>query len=295
MNSHFSPYAKGLLITALGVLIISPDGLLTRLIAADAWTFAFWRGLLSGLTICGAVFAFHGRQGVGHLRALGKPGLLVALTFGLGSITFVYSFTHTTVANALFLFNTSPVFAALIGWYVLQDEVPVRTRVTIGAVLVGIAIITLNEGMKAGDLLGNLGALTTALMSAIGLTLARHFRHIDMVPAVGVGGFITALITLPLAAPLTIAPDRWPHLLLLGLFVLPVSFGLFYIGPRYAPAAEISLMLLLEAILGPLLVWWALGEHPGIYTLIGGVIIIAALAFNAAMALRLSKRKEYRR
>lgn len=290
MTLHLSSYAKGLLITLLGVLIISPDGLLTRLIEADAWTFSFWRGLLSGMAICGTLFAIHRGEAVSHLRALGKPGLLVAFTFGLGSITFVYSFTNTTVANALFLFNTLPVFTALIGWYFLQDEVPVRTRFTIAAVLMGIAIITLNEGMKAGNLLGNLGALTTAVMSAIGLTLARRFRDINMVPAVGVGGFITALIAFPLANPLSIAPDRWPHMLLLGLFILPVSFGLFYIGPRYAPAAEVSLIMLLEAILGPLLVWLVLSENPGFYTFVGGAVIITALALNAAIPLLLSKR-----
>ncbi len=289
MTLHLSPYAKGLLITTLGVLIISPDGLLTRLIGADAWTFAFWRGLLSGLAICGTLFAIHRGEAVMRLRALGKPGLLVAFTFGLGSITFAYAFTHTTVANALFLFNMSPVFAALIGWYFLKDEVPVRTRLAIGGVLMGTAIITFNEEIQAGHFWGNLGALITALTSAIGLTIARHFRDIDMVPAVGVAGFITALVALPLATPLSIQPDKWPYLLLLGLFILPVAFGLMYIGPRYLSAAEVSLISLLESLLGPLLVWWVLSENPGVYTLIGGIIIIIALALNAATPL-LSKR-----
>jgi len=39
-------HVKGLLITASGILIISPDGLLTRLIETDHWNMIFWRSLL---------------------------------------------------------------------------------------------------------------------------------------------------------------------------------------------------------------------------------------------------------
>ncbi|MBV7333543.1 DMT family transporter [Chloroflexi bacterium TSY] len=292
MKLQLSPYAKGLLITALGVVIISPDGLLTRLIGTDPWTYAFWRGLLFGLAIWGGIFAIHRHKGWSYLTGLGWPGLLFALIFSSGSILFVYAFTTTTIANTLFIVSTSPVFTALIGHYFLHDLIPMRTYITICVVLIGIAIIAFAGGTNSGHFWGNWAALGTALTSAINFSLTRRFRHIDMVPAVGAGGLLSVLLTFPLAEPLSIAPAQWPYLLFLGLFILPASFSLIFIGPRYVPAAEVNLMTLLEAILGPLLVWWAIGESLGIHTLIGGTIIITALALNTAIPLLSSRHLE---
>ena len=69
----------------------------------------------------------------------------------------------------------------------------------------------------------------------------------------------------------------------MGLVMLPLAFGLMYIGPQYIPAAEVNLMMLLEAILGPLWVWLAVGEDPGAFTLFGGTVVIVALAANALL------------
>ncbi|MEM7113372.1 MAG: DMT family transporter [Chloroflexota bacterium] len=289
MRLNLSPYNKGLLITALGVLIITPDGLLTRLIGADTWSYVFWRGLLFGGSICLGTIVMYRRQSWAHFRALGWAGLLVAAVFAVGSIMFVFAFTTTAVANTLFIINTSPIFAAIIGWYFLKEAVPIRTRITIVVVLIGISIIAFGSDAQSGNLLGNLAALGAAISIAVGFILARYFRDIDMVPAVGLGGLMMAAVTIPWASPAAIAPDRWPYMLLVGLIILPISFSLMYIGPRYLPAAEVSLMMLLEAILGPLFVWLALGENPGVPTLIGGAIILTALALNTALPLLFSK------
>lgn len=289
---QLSPYTKGLLITALGVMIITPDGVLTRLIAADTWTYAFLRGLLFGGSICLAMLFIHRRHTLAHFRKLGWAGLLVAAVFAVGSILFVYAFTRTAIANTLFIINTSPVFAAIIGWYFLKEPVPLRTRITIVVVLIGISIIAIaSNSNQNGNLLGNLAALGAAISIATGFILARHFRDIDMVPAVGIGGLMMAVVLIPVAQPASLPADRWPYMLLVGLVILPLSFSLMYIGPRYLPAAEVSLFMLLEAIFGPLFVWLALGENPGAYTLFGGAIIIVALAANTIVPLFKPKQK----
>ena len=189
-KNGLSDRAKGLLFSGLGVLVITPDGLLTRLIEMDSWTLIFWRGLLSGIGMCIMLFLIYRKETWNAIRAIGVPGLFVALTFGLGSITFVYSITHTTVANTLFIVNTAPVFAALIGWLILKEPVPLRTWLVIFVVLVGIAIIALGNGIDGGSMIGNITALATAILMASSFSIARSYSEYNMAPATALAGLV---------------------------------------------------------------------------------------------------------
>ena len=86
--------------------------------------------------------------------------------------------------------------------------------------------------------------------------------------------------------PLSISAADLGYLMIMGIYMLPLGTALMFIGPRYIPAPEVGLLLLLESVLGPLWVWLALGEQPGTHTLLGGAIVLSTLALNAAWALR---------
>jgi drug/metabolite transporter (DMT)-like permease len=90
---------------------------------------------------------------------------------------------------------------------------------------------------------------------------------------------------IPLAAPLDMTGAGLAMMIFLGLVLLPASFGFLTLAPRYIPAPEVSLLLLLETVLGPLLVWAAIGEAISESTLVGGAIVLIALAANAAVTL----------
>ena len=280
-----STHAKGLLISGLGVLAITPDGLLIRLIAADPWTLLFWRGLLSAIGIgVGLMFIYRGRTWA-IFRSVGWAGILTAVLFGTGTVTFIVSITHTTVANTLFIVSTSPLFAALIAWRLMGEPVAPRTWVAIALALLGIGVIA-SGGLDRGSIVGNLAGLATALTLAASFSLIRHHRARNMVPTMALGGLVTAVMVVPLAQPAALAGGDLVVLLAMGLVMLPVSFGLMAIGPRYIPAPEVSLVLLLEAVLGPLWVWLALGEDPGLRTLAGGAVVIGTLAVHSVVTLR---------
>ena len=106
-------HAKGLLITATGVLIISPDGLLTRLIQTDHWNMIFWRSIFLSLAMWLAVSLFHPNRVVQQYRTLWGPGLLMIGIYSFGTISFVFAITHTSVANTLIILSSTPLFAAL--------------------------------------------------------------------------------------------------------------------------------------------------------------------------------------
>lgn len=280
-------YLKGLLITVIGVLIITPDSLLIRLVETDSWTIIFWRSTLSGLAIMLGLLLYYRQSFLQKIRGIGWAGLAMAFIWAFGTICFVYSIQTTLVANTLFIISTSPIFAALIAWLVLRETVSRRTWLTIGFSLVGISIIAWGSlrGGGQGSLIGDLAALGTAIAVAITFSIARHNRAISMIPAIGISSLIAGAIAFPLAAPLAEVADKALPIILLGLVVAPIGTSLMVIGPRYLPAADVSLLLLLEAILGPLWVWWMLSEYPGVYTLVGGAFVLLTLAISNVVAL----------
>lgn len=280
-----SPRAKGYLITILGVIAISPDGLLTRFIGADALTISFWRGLFFGLTSM-TFLALRYRCKLTHLLASFQPpeyGVMLAYCFG--NLFFIYSITHTSVANTLFMLSTTPIWAALIAWLFLKQAVPRRTWCAIAAVFGGIIVISLGSHAGAGSVTGDLLGLMAAATLATLFSLIRQMRDRDMLPALALGGILTALLTAPLANLHTTTIDM-AYLVIMGVIMLPVANALLFLGPRYLPAPEVGLVMLLETILGPIWVWLILSENPGVYSIVGGGIVLTTLAINMYFALR---------
>jgi len=106
----------------------------------------------------------------------------------------------------------------------------------------------------------------------------------------GAGGTIAAVVAMPFAAPLTVSGGDLAVLIVIGAGVMPVSFGLIFLGPKYLPASEVALMMLLEMILGPLLVWLVLAEAPPVRVILAGAMIAATVAAHALSTLRRSGR-----
>lgn len=280
-----SDHAKGLLITGFGVLILTPDGLLVRLIEADNWTVVFWRGLLSAIFILGALAVMQRRDFVPNVRAVGWPGVVFAVVFGVGTVFFVLGVYLTSVANVLFIVAASPLFSAIIAMFFLKEPVRPLTWVGIVTALIGVGVIV-SGSVEAGQgsVVGDMFAVGGAVTIAVTFCIARKWRDRSMVPAMGLAGFVSAIIAIPFASPLAVAGWSIVYTGLMGL-VSALAFGLMTIGPRYIPAPEVGLLLLLEAVIGPYWVWLVLGEDPGVATLIGGAIVLVTLVLLNGMML----------
>jgi drug/metabolite transporter (DMT)-like permease len=286
-----STHAKGLLITACGVLLISPDGLLTRLITTDHWTMIFWRSLFLAFGMWLLIGFVHPNRVWQQYKTVRGPGLLMVVAYSLGTVSFIYAITHTSVANTLIILSTTPLFAAIIGRLLLHEKIQPRTMIAILLVVIGISVIASGSVRQQGHLAGDLAAILGSFFLACGFSFVRRFPGISSFAAISSGGLLTAILILPLAAPLTVSQADMGYLLIMGLYMLPVATALMFAGPRYIPAPEVGLLLLLESILGPLWVWLVLGEQPGNSTLLGGVIVISTLAINTVWALKYSQLK----
>lgn len=210
----------------------------------------------------------------------------MVLIYAMGTISFIVAITHTSVANTLIILSTTPMFAAIIGWIFLRESIPARTWIAILLVGIGIYIISSDSESSTSSLFGDLAAMSGAFFLATGFTVIRSFPKIPILPVISTSGLLTALIVLPLARPFSVTQDDMGYLLIMGIYMLPVATALLYSGPRYIPAPEVGLMLLLESILGPVWVWLALGEQPGTRTFIGGAIILSTLVINTVWLLK---------
>ncbi|WP_350333596.1 DMT family transporter [Coralliovum pocilloporae] len=279
--------AKGVLITALGVLAIVPDTLFIRLIDADILTIVFWRAFLAAISVTFGICLFYRKDTIVIIRGMGLAGFTYAFFMGMGTISFVSAVQITSVANAVFIVSISPVFAALISRIFLGEQISMRMVWTIAGALVGVCLIAV-ESIRGGSshIGGDLLALLTAFSMAAAFVVARAAKHISMIPAAAMAYCITSLMVAPFASVSAMDGADWLWAVLMGCFFVPIGASLLAIGPRYITAAEVSLLLLLEAILAPLLIWAVLGEQPGLLTILGGALIISVLAMSNLLALR---------
>ncbi len=281
---------KGLLITLFGVLFVVPDSLFVRLIDADALTIAFWRLFLAGGLSTLWILLTKGAEPFRAVFRTGRYGIVYMLGVGGSGVLFVLAVSLTSVANVVFIIASLPVFAAVFSRIFLAEPFSARTFLTIAAVVPGLAIIAYGSGeTEHASLAGDLLALSVSALFAAALTAARHARATSMVPGVAMGYVAASLLIAPFAAPLSMPADQMPLVLGHGAVIL-LSSVLLAIGPRYITSAEVGLLVLLESVLAPLLVWGVIGENPGPYTLIGGAIVIGALfVSNLVLLMRLRR------
>ncbi|HYB10093.1 MAG TPA: DMT family transporter [Alphaproteobacteria bacterium] len=282
-------HRRGIALVALAAIFWSTGGLIVRsLDAADVWTTVFWRSLsAAGFLISYIGWRERGRS-VQVFRAMGLPGVVVGVCIGTSSICLVLSFHLTTVANTLIIFSTSPLIAAALAYVVLGEKVDVRSWLVMAVALGGVAVMV-SASIAPGSLLGNLLAFFIALGSAIATVTIRKYRDVRMTPATCLGCALAALVALPLGEPLSVTRGDFGLLFVFGAFQLGSGFVLFVAGAQRAPAAQVALIALLEPILGPIWVWAFLGERPGPMSLLGGGIVLAALAAHTAIDLRRAK------
>lgn len=279
-----NPRAFGVLVTLAGVMVFVPDALVMRLIGGDMLALAFWRGLLAGslLFLGNLILAPHSLPLRGQW--FDGKGLLVIGLNAAGVISWSSAMQHTSAANALLLLATAPFLAAVLSWVVLRERIDAATALAIALIFGGVAIIG-SGSLGSGRLLGDAFALANACTIAAYYVTLRTTGQRNMLPQLALGTLLGGLLAAPFAEFAPVTQTQVWLILLSGAVILPGAISLLMLGPRYLPAPEVSMITLLEVILGPLLVWAVIGENPGQATLIGGAVIILVVGAHTARRL----------
>jgi len=274
--SPFDPRLRGVLLVATGVLLISFDALLVRLAAVDGWNVSVWRGLLmaaASLPFCWL------RAARPQNRQAWRGLLLAAVLMATSSLGLVLAFTLTRAANVVVILSAAPLFAALFSRLFLHEKTPPRTWLAIAIAIGGVTWV-MADSLGGGRLTGDLLAAGATVLTGAYFTVVRRHPELHQATIIAGGGLLLALIALPFATPLSLPGMSYLWLFVSGFIQMPLAVALITIGPRYLPAAEVSLFLLLETVLAPLWVWLVLGETPPEAAIAGGMVIVAALLAN---------------
>ena len=268
-----------------GVLLSVAGITFRHMESAGGWQILFYRSFAFSIVIFVYLVLRYRTRTVRAFAATGRPGLVVALSLGLGSACYVFALLLTTVANALFLISSAPFMAAVLGWFVLRERVGPTTWVTMAVALAGIALMVLN-GVQSGRLLGNVVALGTPVSFAIMLVTLRRAGDRDMIPAICLAGLVGAALGFAMADTLVVSRHDLALCVFLGVVQYAGGFVLITLGARYLPAAEVALLSLTEIVLAPIWVWIGVGEVPARLTLAGGAIVVSAVVVQAVAGMR---------
>mgnify|MGYP001943212717 CR=1 FL=1 len=282
-----TPQARGVLTALAAVLILMPDTILFRMVQSEIWVLMVWRALFQGIVLWGWLFVTRRGALAGDIRALGWLGPAFAAIMGLAAIFFNLAIAWTTVANTLFIVATTPLWAALLSRWWLKEPLELRMVLTMAVCGIGIALIALSKDPGGiAHWSGNLCALGGALSMAIGFTLARRAGSRSMIPALAAATTLPLVFGALMGGAVLPLPGDMPLLFVIGAIIAPLSFALLTTAARDIPSSQVSLMLLLETALAPVLVWWFIGENPGPNAVIGGIIVVSALLLSNLVALR---------
>ena len=284
-------YALGAGLVIIGGVFLSLSGIMLRNIeSASGWQILFYRGIAFSFMLFLVLLLKYRKGTLDAFRAIGNPGLWAALALGLGSVAYIFAILLTTVANALFIIGASPLATALVGWLILGEK---TSRFGIIAMLISLTGIGLMfaDGLIEGRWLGNIAALIVVASFVIFLLIVRGRQKVDMLPATCLGGLIMAAVGGIFADDLVISNHDLVIALLMGWVQFGIGFMCFTIATRYIMASEVALFALTESILGPIWVWYGVGERPSLLTFIGSGIVLLCVSSYCIAGIRDERRR----
>lgn len=269
----------------IGATLMSVVGLLLRLIeAADAFQILAYRSIALAMAV--ATFACLRRR-VGlftFLSSIDRWSVLVGVFLCFAFSFYVYALLNTSIASALFLLSSAPIFAAFLGWVVLGERPTPRTWLAVAMAIAGVGIMVA-DGMEAGDTLGNLYALISAFCFAAMLVTIRAIKRDEPLGGTFLGGIFACLMNaaIVMAMGTGFAISTWDLGLSLGMgaFTIGIGIACVTVAASHLPPTEVSILVLLESVLGPIWVWLFLGETASLTVLAGGAIVLAAVVLQA--------------
>ena len=264
---------KALLGILFAAFLWSSSGLFIKLIAMNPLAIA---GLRSAIAAIFIIILMKGklRFNMCWIQISG------AVAYALTMILFVAATKSTTAANAILLQYTAPVPTALLGYWILKEKVTRFDWIIITLVISGMFLFFVDQISPAG-IYGNLLAIASGVTLSYFIICMRVQKDSSSVETVVLGNVITAVICIPFYFQAAPSGIEWMILLYMGIFQIGLSFFIFSRAIKYVAALESILIQTLDPLLNPIWVWLVIGETPGKWALIGGVIVIVAVTYRS--------------
>ena len=267
----------GPLLVFLGAFSLSFGGLIVKLFeGANLWQILFWRSLFFILVVSIFLIFTYKKKFFVSFKKSGFPGFLGGIILSSGFCGYVFAMYNTTVANTNFIIQTQTIFLAIFGYFFLKEKISKITLASITLAISGI-ILMVGSDLSSGQMAGNIAAFVMPISFAILILIIRKYPSIDMVPLQLYAGIIAMVIGYVIAGKIVISSYDIFLGFLAGFFQLGFGFILITIGARNTPSATVGIIMLVEAVLGPLWAWIVINEQPPLIVFVGGSIVLFAV------------------
>ena len=287
---NFISKFPGPLLVFLGAFCLSFGGLLVKSFeGASLWQILFWRQFFFVILVSIFLLITYKKKVFIALYESGMPGFFGGIILGCGFSAYVFAMYNTTVANTNFIIQTQAIFLAIFGYLFLKEKISKLTLTSIILAISGI-LLMVGSSLSPGQFLGNLVAFIMPSSFAVLIIIVRKYPNVDMVPLQLFAGIVSALIGYFISTKIIISANDLFLAFIAGFFQVGLGFIFITIGAKKTLSAMVGILMMTEAVLGPLWAWIFLGENPQFIALIGGSIIIIAVLIQFYSLLQKEKK-----
>ena len=279
----------GPILVFFGAFSLSFGGLIIKSFeGATQWQILFWRTVFFLLIISIYLIVTYKKDIFKSFYASGIPGLFGGIILSFGFCGYVFAMYNTTVANTNFIIQTQTIFLAIFGYFFLKEKI---SRITLFSIILAITGIILMVGstLSPGETLGNLAAFSMPVSFAVLILVIRKYPNIDMVPSQFIAGVFALIVGYIMSGKINISYHDIFLGFLAGFFQLGFGFIFITIGAQRTPSAMVGIIMLTEAVFGPLWAWLFVNEQPPVIVLLGGTIVIIAVLLQFLHEYKLSR------
>ena len=274
---NFINKIPGPFLVFLGACSLSFGGLIVKSFeGATLWQILFWRSLFFILIVTIFLLLTYKTKVLNAFKKSGLPGLVGGIVLSSGFCGYVFAMYNTTVANTNFIIQTQILFLAIFGYIFLKEKISKITLISIFLAIAGV-ILMVGSSLSPGQMTGNLAAFIMPISFAILILIIRKYPHVDMIPLQLIAGIVAMIVGYLIAGKINISYHDIFLGFLAGFFQLGLGFIFITIGARNTPSAVVGIIMITEAVLGPLWAWMFANENPPMTVLIGGSVIIFAV------------------
>ena len=279
----------GPLLVFFGAFSLSFGGLIIKSFeGATQWQILFWRTVFFLLVISIYLVVTYKKNIFKSFYDSGIPGFFGGLILSFGFCGYVFAMYNSTVANTNFIIQTQTIFLAIFGYFFLKEKISKTTLISIILAISGI-ILMVGNTLSAGQTIGNLAAFSMPISFAVLILVVRKYPNVDMVPSQFIAGIFALIIGYLMSGKINISYYDIFLGFLAGFFQLGFGFIFITIGAQRTPSAMVGIIMLTEAVFGPLWAWLFINEQPPTIVITGGTIVIIAVLMQFLHQYKLSK------
>ena len=277
---NFLNKVPGPFLVFLGACTLSFGGLIVKSFeGANLWQILFWRSVFFSIVVLFFLLLNYKKNFFNSIYKIGLPGFFGGIVLSCGYAGYVFAMYNTTVANANFIIQTQTIFLAIFGYIFLKEKISILTITSIVLAFSGIFLM-LGGSLNSGQMIGNIAAFIMPISFAVLILTVRKYPNIDMIPLQLIAGIGAIILGYLFSSQIIVSSYDIFLGFIAGFFQVGLGFIFITVGAKTTPSALVGIIMLTEAILGPLWAWLFINETPPLVVLVGGSIVLFAVVLQ---------------